>query len=279
MAQHFHALAGESDPDHVMWMNRNVTKKKLDPTALAVKLRAYAEGGDRLVPWIKRTFIERFLGEPPHPFVEALQRPTRAILLGYVVEHQHFLRQWVRSCASVIAKTDKRDVTLYEIDNIGTEFGGLPGQPSHYELLLRMGESLGLPRDKILSATPLPKTLKALKFWRGLAQEGHWVDIMAAMHSLELVANRRMVEEGASVTYFDPAIFHDEDIPKAVKDFLREGYEADVNHSEEALTLVEKYAQEYGRQEEVRQAFLRSIDAFDTYLQARLERASQYESS
>ncbi len=277
VADHLLRRAAESEADHVMWMNRNLTRRKVGPEALAAQIQAYDERPDRLVPWIKRTFIGRFLGEPPHPFVQALQRPTRAVLLGYVVEHQHFLRQWVRSCANVIAKTDKHDVTLYEIDNIATEFGGRPGQPSHYELLLRMGESLGLPRGEILSTAPLPETRKALAFWRRLAEKGHWVDVMAAMHSLELIANRRMVEEGASVTYFDPALFQDASIPGAVKDFLREGYEADVGHSEEALALVEKYAQETGRREDVREAFLQSIDAFDRYLQARLERAEQYE--
>lgn len=279
MARHFLDHASASDPDHVMWMNRNLTRKKVSEAALAEQLQAFDRAGDRLVPWIKRTFVERFLGEPPHPFVQAMQRPTRAVLLGYVVEHQHFLRQWVRTCASVIAKTEKRDVTLYEIDNIATEFGGVAGQPSHYELLLRMGESLGLPREEVLSTAPLPRTRQAVAFWRELAEKGHWVDTMAAMHSLELIANRRMGEEGASVTYFDPALLGDEAVPQAVKDFLREGYDADVGHSEEALALVEKYAQEYGRHEEVRQAFLASIDAFDRYLQARLERAEQYEGS
>lgn len=278
LAQHFFEEAADSDPDHVMWLNRNITKKKVSPEALAQKLQAYHESTRSLGRWIKTTFIHRFLGERPHPFVIALQHPTRPVILGYVLEHQHFLRQWVRSCASVIAKTDKEDVILYEIDNIATEFGGIgPEQPSHHELLIRMGESQGLSREEILATEPLPKTQRSLETWREMAEKGHWLETMAAMHTLEMIANRELRREGASIGYFDPAILASEEVHPAVKAFLREGYEADVGHSEEALALVEKYAQDLGMEEEVRSAVMRSLDAFDTYLDARLERAKQYE--
>ncbi len=280
LARHFLKWAASSDPDHVMWLNRNITKQKVGEEELSRRLEALATDATTLASWMKRTFIERFYGPRPHPFVRALQRPTRATLLGYVVEHQHFLRQWVRSAASVIAKTDRRDATLYEIDNIVTEFGGQgPDAPGHYELLLRMGEALGLPREDVLSTSPLPRTKQALNFWAKLAERGHWVEIMAAMHGLELIANRDLVKEGASMRYFDPAILEDETVPQAVKDFLREGYEADVAHSEEALALVEKYTKEFGLQDRVRAAYLQSLDAFDVFLNARLERARDYESA
>ncbi|MEE9164613.1 MAG: iron-containing redox enzyme family protein [Thermoplasmata archaeon] len=280
LARHFLKQAAASDPGHVMWLNRNITKEKVGEKALAKGLEAYATDATTLATWMKRTFIDRFYGPRPHPFVQALQRPTRATLLGYVVEHQHFLRQWVRSAASVIAKTDRRDVTRYEIDNIVSEFGGQgPDAPAHYELLLRMGEALGLPREDVLSTSPLPRTKQALTFWAKLAERGHWVEIMAAMHGLELIANRDLVKEGASMRYFDPAILKDKAVPQAVKEFLREGYEADVAHSEEALALVEKYAKEFGLQDRVRAAYLQSLEAFDGYLNARLERAQDYESA
>lgn len=278
LAQHFYDKTEESDPTHVMWLNRNITKRKVGPDLLAEKLREYDEREEGLAKWMKQTFIERFLGERPHPFVLALQRPTRAVLLGYVLEHQHFLRQWVRSCANILAKTDKADVTEYEIENIVTEFGGRgPDRPSHYELLLRMGESLGLRREESLSKPPLPRTRRALDTWREIAENAHWLEIMAAMHGLELIANRNLRNEGATIGYFDPQILNSEDVPQAVKDFLREGYEADVEHSERALALVERYAKEMDMEEQVRLAFMKSLDAFDTYLQGRLERSREYE--
>ncbi len=168
---------------------------------------------------------------------------------------------------------------MYELANINTEFGGLgPGQPSHYELLLRMGESLGLDREKILRTPPLPDTKDAIELWNTICQKDHWVEAMVAMHGLELIANRKLRSEGASIGYFDPVILKTDEISEAAKAFLREGYEADVGHSEEALALVEKYAGQLDITDDVQATFLKSIDAFDRYLMARLERSRQFES-
>jgi pyrroloquinoline-quinone synthase len=169
---------------------------------------------------------------------------------------------------------------LYELDNINTEYGGVgTGRPSHYELLLRMGESLGLDREKIFRTPPLEDTREAIRVWDGICQDDHWVEGMAAMHGLELIANRKLKDEGASIGYFDPVILKNDEISKEAKAFLREGYEADVGHSEQALGLVEKYSKIYGNVDDVQATFLRSIEYFDRYLMARLERSRQFESS
>jgi len=283
LAGHMHGEAERSDVNHVMWLNRNVTKTRTSREELAVMLRRYMDvAGLGLVGWMKLRFVERFFGSRPHPFVVALQHPSRATLLGYVLEHQHFLKQWVRSCAYIMAKTDREDVILYELDNVNTEFGGYgPQRPSHYELLIRMGESLGLSREEILSTGPLPETQRALEVWDRIGRECHWVETMAAMHGLELIANRNLKNEvrEATVGYFDPAILEagSREITEEAKAFLREGYEADVEHSEEALRLVDKYSHQLGLVEGVQAVFLSSIDTFSGYLMARLQRAQQFE--
>jgi pyrroloquinoline-quinone synthase len=280
LSSHFYQLAEKSDVDHVMWLNKNITREKMDVNTLQQRMIQYFDTHDDIKRWIKKRFIERFYGERPHPFVIALQHPSRATLFGYVVEHQHFLRQWTRSCAYVIAKTDKVDVTLYELDNINTEFGGYGSErPSHYELLLRMGESLGVSREKILAAQPLPDTALAIKTWNEIAQNEHWLETMTAMHSLELIADRNLKNEGAAMNYFDASILLGNEVTEATKNFLREGYEADVEHSEEALDLIAKYSSQLEMTENIQATFLKSIDSFDNYLMARLERAEQYEST
>lgn len=280
LSSHFCNLAEKSDVEHVMWLNKNITKKKIDENALEHLMVDYFDTNGDIRNWIKKRFIERFYGERPHPFVLALQHPSKATLLGYVLEHQHFLRQWTRSCAYIVAKTDQVDATLYEIDNITTEFGGLgPERPSHYELLLRMGESLGMTREAVLATPPLLDTRLAINTWSGIAEKEHWLETMAAMHGLELIADRNLKNEGASMSYFDPSILSGNNITEATKQFLREGYEADVEHSEEALDLVAKYSSQLRITENVQATFLKSIHAFDNYLMARLERGKQLESA
>lgn len=280
LALHLASETKKSDVGHVMWLNRNITKDKAAETQLPELLTKFLDASDLgLRRWIKLRFIERFFGRRPHPFVLALQHPSNAVLRGYVLEHQHFLKQWVRSLSFVIAKTDSSEVTKEELDNIMTEFYGYGGdRPSHYELLIRMGESLGLKRDEILSSPPLPATAEAVETWQQIGRDRDWVETMAAMHSLELIANRDVKKDGAALAYFDPAILHDGQITKSTRDFLWEGYEADVLHSEVPLEMVERYAPDDGTVERVQVTFLRSMEAFDSYLMARLERGMQFDS-
>ena len=279
LATHLVEQAQESDPAHVRWLNQNLTRKSATPQELVPMLgQVYDLGSGDLKTWIKSRFIAKFFGPTPHPFVTALQHPSRATLLGYVVEHQHFLRQWVRSCAYIMARTDEPKVILYELDNLNTEYGGTGlGHVAHYELLLRMGESLGLERSRVLGTPPLPSTREGVEGWNEIATQQHWVAALAAMHSLELIANRNLVNEGASLRYFDPRILAGTEITDASKSFLREGYEADVGHSDQALDLVEEFGNRPELREEVQSTFLRSIDLFDDYLLARLERAVEFE--
>ena len=277
LAEHLLAAAGASDPAHIRFLNQSISRHRLGAPELAGRLaERFAIPPEGLATWIRRTFVRRFFSERPHPFVVALQRPTPAVLLGYAVEHQHFLRQWVRCCAFVLARSGEPDVVQYELENIGTEFVGQGAVPSHFELLLRMGESSGRTRAEITGMAPLPTTARTLAEWHAICAEEPWVAALAAMHSLELIAHRDLMPYGATLHYFDPAILDDEGLPAAARAFLREGYEADIGHADEALALVERYATTPEVVADVQGVVLRSIDLFDDYLGARLQRAEEY---
>lgn len=271
IAKHIHDLTRRNNAEHIMWLNRNLSIKELSAEELAKRLEEFFNIKGSLALWVREKFIQKFYGDNVHPFILAMQKPTRSVLLGYVLEHQHFLRNWARVLSIVAAKADIDEVIKYEIENIAVEFVGWNGKPSHYELLIRMGESLGMKREEILSTPPLPSTLSAIKTWRWIAENKSWVETMAAMHSLELVADKSLRKYGAKIHYFNPEILESNEYPQAVKDFLREGYEADEYHAGEALELVEKYGNELT--ENIQTTLIKSFDTFAKYLSARLERA------
>ena len=276
IARHIYSLTKKSDAKHIMWLNRNLSVKEVSEEELTKSLEGFFRVRNNLSDWIRQKFIDKFYGENPHPFILAMQKPTKAVLLGYVIEHQHFLKNWVRILSTIVARTDKDDVIRYELGNIAVEYIGFNNKPSHYELLLRMGESLGMKREQILSIPPLPATRSALNTWWDIALNKGWVETMASMHSLELVADRSLVKYGAKMHYFNPKILESNEYPQEVKDFLREGYEADEGHAGEALELVDKYAEGF---EDIQVSVIRSFDAFSKYLLARLERAIQIDKS
>lgn len=282
LAQHFLDFTSKSDPDHIGWLNRNISIDKKNISELTLLLTQFFDYNGSLKDWIIQVFIKKFFGDDIHPFVQRMQKPNpdRAVLLGYVIEHQHFLKQWVKSCALILAKSGKDDIIRYETDNIVTEYGGheycktIP----HVEYLIQMGISQGLTRDEITKKDPLPGTQNAIAFWNEIANTCHWVETMLAMHGLELIANKELRSKGAKVHYFNPELFNTNEVTKETKEFLREGYEADVHHASEAIALVVKYAHEYDIVDDVQSTFLQSIEVFDEYLMSRLKRASEFES-
>jgi len=277
LSSHFLETEKKSDSSHIMWLNGNISKSRVSGTELSNLLETFYDySGRGLSDWIRRKFIMKFFSTNPNPFVRDMQNPTSYTLMGYVTEHYHFLKQWVKSCAFIIAKSDHFDVQKYELDNIKEEYFGEGASLPHLELLLRMGESLGLPRRKVLESEPLRKTREAIEFWDNLSRNGHWIDAMASMHSLELIADKNVKNYGAVYSYFDPAVLKS-DLPDEVKQFLRAGYEADQYHSSNALNLVEKYARIYNMEREVQSYFLKSSDHFYRYLESRVERGKMYE--
>ena len=222
--------------------------------------------------------IMKFFGATPHPFITAMQHPSRKVLLGYAYEHHHFLKQWVRSCSLIIGNTENEDVQFFEIENILSEWFGIPDkQKAHHELLLRMGESYGATRTEIYNTIPLNSTKRAVAFWDMSARSLPFYEGMAAMHSLELIANRNLKDYGAHIGYFDPKILKDGTISEEAVAFLKEGYSADVSHSETALDLVDKYADTEDQKQNCMAVALRSMEEFSDYLLARLERGELIE--
>ena len=51
--------------------------------------------------------------------------------------------------------------------------------------------------------------------------------------------------------YFDPSILDGNEITGEAKSFLREGYEVDVEHSDNALNLIQNHSLECGSVEDV----------------------------
>ena len=277
LTDHFLAMEKMADPGHVMWLNRHIGRKATSRDQLIRNMRAAYETGGDLKLWMIKTLVARIYGEPPHPFIVRFQHPNPKLIYGYVMEHHHFLKQWVKSCSEVIAKTDAEDVQLYELENIISEFMGKgEDQPSHHELLLRTGESIGLDRSTIYASSPLASTEDCLAWWARIARECSWVEIMAAMHTLELTANPEIKRFGAKLTYFDPTLLEDQKYSLQLRSFLSEGYRADAGHSMEALQLIVKYCDSTELERNVQSVTFKTTELLDNYLMARLERGEQY---
>ncbi len=276
LSEHFIEKAKDSDPLHVMWLNRNITKTKVDKNKLELLFKNLYDTKDTgLKLWIINRFVSEYRGNNPHPFILKMQDYNKYIMEGYAVEHYFFLKQWVRSCSSIISKTDYKDVQKYELENMITEYFG-NNKKAHIDLLLEMAESFGISRNKITETEPLENTKNAINRWRKIAEKNEWIEIMAAMHSLELIANRALRPYGAKYDYFNLDAFDNNNVPESVKSFLMEGYRSDDAHSTGALNIIEKYSKDYSIQN-IQDTYLSSTYVFYNYLEARIERGEMIE--
>ncbi len=275
LATHFYNLANKSDTKHVMWLNRNIGIHSMKESELALEFDRFFHFNGNISEWITSKFIAKFYGASPHPFILAMQKPSKYVLAGYAVEHYHFLKQWVKCCLAIASNSDLIEVQRYEIDNVKEEYLG-NGKKPHVELLIEMGVSLGLNRDEIINSRPLKGTEEALRFWDSICRSHSWLEGIAAMHSLELVANRNIVNMGGSCNYFVPE-YVKENFSREVWDFLGAGYEADVYHSMDALKIIDRYAVGLEEREKVQSAFLASAEHFYIYLNSRLLRGRDIE--
>lgn len=279
LATHFNRFIDRNEPSHIDWVRSNVPLADYESSAFIEKLQAFfAVTPETVEDWFWKRLIDKFYKEKPTQFIEEMQRPKKSTFMGYAMENYSYAKQRVKSLAYVIAKTNKDDVQVYEGKMLTGDlvFNGSSNR-SNVALLIGMAESVGIPRDTLVNSMPLPPTLHAIKFWSSIAETGHWLEIMASTNLLDLVYSPKLTEKGSKLYYFGDNVVDNEWIPGEVKDYLKFTREVIGTNAEEGLTLVAKYAEELKVLEQVQCVFLRSLDAFDRHLQARMTRAKQFE--
>lgn len=280
LATHFNRYIDRNEPSHIDWVRVNIPLADYETSAFLERLQSfYTADPNDIEGWFWKRIIDRFYQEEnPNPFIEAMQRPKKATFMGYAMENYSFARQRLKSLAYVIAKTDKDDVQEYEGKILSGDlvFNGSSNQ-SNIALLVQMAESVGLPRDTIVSSMPLPPTLHSIKFWNTVAESGNWLEVMASINLLDLVYSPKLTEHGSKFYYFGKGVIDNEWIPEQVKQYLKFTKDVIGQNAEEGLHLVVRYCAEQNNLEQVQGIFLRSLDAFDRHLLARVTRAKQFE--
>ncbi len=279
LATHFNRFIDRNEPSHIDWVRTNVPMADYETSAFIEKLQSFfAVTPETAEDWFWKRIIDKFYKDKPPLFIQAMQRPKKATFMGYAMENYSYARQRVKSLAYVIAKTDKEDVQIYEGKLLTGDlvFNGSSNN-SNIALLIQMAESVGLPKDTLVNSMPLPPTLHSIKLWNTIAESGHWLEIMSSSNLLDLIYSPKVTEKGSKTYYFGTGVIENEWIPEEVKGYLKFTKDVIGTNAEEGLKLVVKYAEEMKVLEQVQSVFLRSLDAFDRHLQARMTRAKQFE--
>ncbi len=280
LARHLAQLCERSDSTHLDFVKYYIPSTNwLDKEFTDELKNLFTCEKGHLADWITEKLIQRMFGHNPHPFIASLQNPKKAVFQGYAVEYNYYLQQRIKSFSYALAKTDRRDIQKLEITLIANEIlDDDASESSEGSLLRAMAQSVGIPTDTLQSSMPLPPTMHAGRLWNQIAESDHWLEVVASINLMDLIYSPKLSEKGAKMPYFGNTVLENEWIPEPVKDFLKFTVSALSPLAEASLSLLQKYSEELGMIEDVQSVFLRSLEAFDRHLQARVTRAKQFES-
>jgi len=169
-----------------------------------------------------------------HPFYQLWNegRLSRDILAEYAKQYYAHVRAFPTYLSAVHSRCPDLPVRQLLLENLMDEE---LGEENHPELWLRFGESLGVSREEMQSAEPLPSTVESVNALRRLTERDDYRDGVAALYAYE-----SQVPDVARSKREGLAAFYGIDDDGAVK-FFTVHEEADLEHrADEQRILVEQ---------------------------------------
>jgi pyrroloquinoline-quinone synthase len=169
--------------------------------------------------------------------------------------------------AGVTTNCPEKDVNKYLIENMYEE--GVNDHrvgTDHNELLLRMGEALGLTRREIQDYQASPVTVAATSYWANTSRTRPWLYGFTALVCLEISASRRAMGSH----YREKAVKPSEALrklglaPKEIEGSTNHDA-AEEDHGTEALRLLLKHADTEEKQETVLSAIRESLQVIKMF--------------
>jgi pyrroloquinoline quinone (PQQ) biosynthesis protein C len=179
-------------------------------------------------------------------------RLTREAAQVLVQQWSNFTRHSRQCWAHVVGNCPVFEVRKFIVTENLYEEEAQEGH-SHFEILVRMGTALGLTREQIEFAEPLPTTVVALRAWEALTKNRTWYEGLAAKSILERTNNPNCGN-----------FSHNQDLHwRRHLNLSREATEfwwmhdsVDQIHGDGSLNLLEKYL----KSDEEKQAALRAAE-------------------
>ena len=173
-------------------------------------------------------------------FLETRLTPSKAQIIAK--QMGLFVRYRRSAWAYLLARSPHMDVKRELLKHETEELLYDPRCGSdHYQLWVVHGKLVGLTEDEVNNAKPLPTTRAALNGWIYLAIYRPWYESLGGVSILERTNMERIVPGGAHQTRAEKRWIEDLGVtPEQVPNF-RVHREADVDHQNDIMKMLEKY--------------------------------------
>jgi pyrroloquinoline-quinone synthase len=200
---------------------------------------------DAMIARIEELAVDRYFRDLP-PMVAAMSgRPTLGVARAFVLEWTKFSRQFPRWVGAIVANCPEWDVIAFEIENLFSEVVRDPASDAnHYELLVRLGQAVGLSRDEIERHRPQPESIAAFDHWWAMARQPDWLTGFAAVNGLEILGDRGLPARYglAPDTGLEVDPWAALDLGEDALEFFRVGSEADEGHGRHTVRIIAEHA-------------------------------------
>lgn len=186
-----------------------------------------------------------------------------------VQQWSNFTRHSRRCWAYVVGNCPHVEVRRFIVTENLYEEEAVEGH-SHMEILARMGRALGLTREEIESAKPLPTTVVALNAWEALTKNRSWYEGTAAKAVLERTNNPNC---GNFSALEGERWMRQLKLSRADVEFWLLHDSVDQIHGDGSLRLLEKYLRSDAEREAAIRAAEESMMAWRVYLDGIYEAA------
>ena len=144
---------------------------------------------------VEEVAVDRWFRRPPALIAAMATEPTIGVTRAFVLQWTKFSRLFPRWVGTIMSNCPEPEVVAYEVENLVSEVVRDPaGDDNHYELLVRLGEHVGLSRTEIEAAEPLPEAADAFHWLWMQARNPDWLVGFAAVNGLEILGDRHLPE-------------------------------------------------------------------------------------
>ncbi len=169
-----------------------------------------------------------------HPMTEKWARGelSRNAMMGWAVEHWHWVSKMVSSPFSICSKAPPRDVIAMEMANYHEENDD---EKPHLEIVLRFAKANGADVEKVKAGRGLPTTRSWANWLVQVAREEPWIAAVAAL---------RIGTESQSPLLYGtllPALREIYKFPEADIEHFWLHVDADEEHGGRAFEVLERY--------------------------------------
>jgi pyrroloquinoline-quinone synthase len=194
--------------------------------------------------------------------------PTIGVARAFVLEWTKFSRQFPRWVGAIVSNCDEWDVVAFEIENLFSEVVRDPASDTnHYELLVRLGHAVGLPREAIERHRPRPESVAAFEHWWRMARQPDWLTGFAAVNGLEILGDRSLARRHglAPTTGLEVDPWARLGLGDDALEFFRVGSEADQGHGSRTVAIIARHTPP-GEEERVLATLAETVDTARTMM-------------